>query len=96
MDPAEYKDAKNPQVKAYPMSTYSGRNSDDITRPYRDETPPRPWGRRESSENLVSSAASLGHHHQRSSSRESEGVSPPPMARQPTVPNMIDYRGRAY
>ncbi|KAL9611961.1 MAG: hypothetical protein Q9167_003401 [Letrouitia subvulpina] len=96
MDPAEYKDVKNPQVKAYPMSTYSGRNSDDVMRPYRDETPSRSWGRQESSENLISSAASLGHRHQRSSSRESEGVSPPPMARQPTVPNVIDYRGRAY
>ena len=95
MDPAEYKDAKAPQVRSYPMSNYSGRSSSEVLRPYRDQTPPRRWTRRESSENLVSSAASIGHH-QRSDSRDSDRVSPPPMARQPTVPSVMDYHGRAY
>ena len=97
MDPADYKDVKDPQVRGYPMSTYSTRTSYDAGRPYRDETPPpRPWGRRESTENLVSSAASLGHRHERSNSRESGVTSPPPLSRGPTVPDFGDYRGRAY
>lgn len=97
MDPTDYKDAKNPQVRGYPMGTYSSRTSYDAIRPYRDETPPpRPWGRRESSENLVSSAASLGQRHERSTSRGSGGMSPPPLSRGPTVPDLDEYRGRAY
>ncbi|KAL8727312.1 MAG: hypothetical protein Q9166_006143 [cf. Caloplaca sp. 2 TL-2023] len=97
MDPADYRDAKNPDVGGYPMRTYSSRTSYDAVRPYRDETPPpRPWGRRESSENLVSSAASIGHRHERSISRGSDDASPLPQARQPTVPDFGDYRGRAY
>ncbi|KAL8655818.1 MAG: hypothetical protein Q9210_000659 [Variospora velana] len=97
MDPADYKDAKSPQARGYPMSTYSSRTSYDAVRPYRDETPPpRPWGRPESSENLVSSAASLGHRVERSSSRESDRTSPPPLSRGTTVPDLDDYRGRAY
>ncbi|KAL8694281.1 MAG: hypothetical protein Q9218_001049 [Villophora microphyllina] len=86
MDPAEYKDAKNPHVRGYPMSTYSSRTSYDAPRSYRDETPPpRTWGRRESTENLVNSAASLGHRHERSRSRDSFGASPPPIMREPTL-----------
>lgn len=99
MDPADYKDAKDPQARGYPMSTYSSRTSDDAVRPYRDQTPPsRPWGRqrRESSENLVSSAASLGQRPGRSASRDSDGISPPPLSRGPTVPDLDDHRGRAY
>ncbi|KAI4201680.1 MAG: hypothetical protein LQ348_001613 [Seirophora lacunosa] len=97
MDPADYKDAKNPQVRGYPLSTYSSRTSYDAVRPYRDETPPpRPWGRCESSENLVSSAASLGHRHERSFSRESDETSPPPLSRGPTIPDLDESRGRAY
>ncbi|KAL8840928.1 MAG: hypothetical protein Q9170_001121 [Blastenia crenularia] len=95
MDPAEYKDAKNPQARGYPMSTYSNQTSYDAVRPYRDETPPpRPWGR-ESTENLVNSAASLGRRHERSTSRDSGVASPPPLTRGPTVPDVGDYRGRA-
>lgn len=86
MDPADYRDAKNPQVGGYPLSTYSTRTSYEGSRPYRDETPPpRPWGRRESSENLVGSAASIG-----------RSASPFPQTRQPTLPDFGDYRGRAY
>ncbi|KAI4186366.1 MAG: hypothetical protein LQ346_005696 [Caloplaca aetnensis] len=97
MDPIDYKDAKQPQARGYPMSTHSSRTSYDAARPYRDETPPpRAWGRQESSENLVSSAASFGHRHQRSRSRESDGISPPPLSRGPTVPDLDNYRGRAY
>ncbi|KAL8720996.1 MAG: hypothetical protein Q9225_002236 [Loekoesia sp. 1 TL-2023] len=97
MDPADYKDVKNSQARAYPMSTYSNRTSYDAVRPYRDETPPsRSWGRRESTENLVSSAASLGHRHERSNSRDSGAMTPPPLTRDPTVPDLGDYRGRAY
>ncbi|KAL9595824.1 MAG: hypothetical protein Q9219_006201 [cf. Caloplaca sp. 3 TL-2023] len=97
MDPADYKDSKNPQARGFPMGTYSSRTSYDAVVPYRDETsPPRPWGRRESIENLVSSAASLGHRHERSMSRGSEVTSPPPVTSDPTVPEFGDYRGRAY
>ena len=94
IDPMEYKDVKNFQGKSYPLSTYSRRSSSPFT-PYRDETPPprRARGIRDSSENLVSSAAKMGH--RRSISRESDGVSPPPIDRQPTVPNM-GYHGQAY
>ena len=94
MDPADYKDSKNPQVKGYPLSTYSTRTSYEGSRPYRDETPPpRPWGRRESSENLVNSAASIGRSHER---RESDDAGPFAPTRQPTLPDLGDYRGRAY
>ncbi|KAL8682540.1 MAG: hypothetical protein Q9186_001393 [Xanthomendoza sp. 1 TL-2023] len=97
MDPADYKDAKKAHVGGYPMSTYSSRTSYDAVRPYRDETPPpRPWGRGESSENLVSSAASIGQRHERSGSRESDDANPLPQTRLPTVPDLGDYRGRAY
>ncbi|KAL8710799.1 MAG: hypothetical protein Q9220_004602 [cf. Caloplaca sp. 1 TL-2023] len=98
MDPADYKDAKHAQLRGYPMGTYSNRASLDGGRPYRDETsPPRLWGQRESTENLVSSAASFGRQrHERSFSRDSNGLSPPPLAREPTVPALGDYRGRAY
>ncbi|KAL8913615.1 MAG: hypothetical protein Q9171_001580 [Xanthocarpia ochracea] len=78
MDPADYRDGKNPHVGVYPMSTYSSRASDDVVRPYRDETPPpRRWGQRESSENLVTSAASIGGRHESTISRESDDASPP-------------------
>ncbi|KAL8943308.1 MAG: hypothetical protein Q9216_001151 [Gyalolechia sp. 2 TL-2023] len=97
MDPVDYKDVKNPQARGYAMSTYSSRTSYDAAGPYRDETPPpRPWGRRESTENLVSSAASLGHNRERSISRGSGVTSPPPLTRGPAVPDFDDYRGRAY
>ena len=99
MDPADYHDHKGPRVDGYPMSTYKSRTDSEPARPYRDETPPpRPWGgRRESTENLVASAASIGHGHARSTSRGSDGTSPPPVGRQPTVPDVMGgYRGRAY
>jgi len=96
IDPMDYKDVKTLQGKSYPMSTYSRRSSSPLP-PYRDETPPprRPRGARDSSENLVGSAAKMGHSHNRSTSRDSEGLSPPPVNRQPTVPNM-GYHGQAY
>ena len=98
MDPVGHRDLKAPHVTGYPMSTYGNRSSYDSSQPYRDQTPPpRGWREaRESSENLVSSAASIGHRHHRSSSRDSEGASPMPMARRPTVPIMDSPRGRAY
>lgn len=93
IDPTDYKDVKNQPAKSYPLSTYSGRKSYD-TRPYRDETPP-PRRPRESSENLVSSAANMGYGRDRSGSPGSDGASSPSAGRQPTVPN-LDYRGQAY
>ncbi|KAL8659495.1 MAG: hypothetical protein Q9226_000388 [Calogaya cf. arnoldii] len=99
MDPADYRDAKNPQVGGYALSTYSTRTSYEGSRPYRDETPPpRRWGRRESSENLVGAAASIGRSHERRVSRESDdgSRSPFPQTRQPTLPDFGDSRGRAY
>ena len=97
IDPMDYKDNKNPQAKSYPLSTYSSRRSYDTVQPYRDETPPprRRRGVDESSENLVSSAADMGHEHDRSVSRESDGASSPLARRQPTIPN-LDYHGKAY
>lgn len=95
MDPVDYRDAKNPQVGSYPLSTYSTRTSYEGSRPYRDETPPpHSWGRRESSENLVGSAASIGRSHEHR--RESDDGSPFPQTRQPTLPEFGDHRGRAY
>ena len=95
IDPIEYTDAKNPSMKGYPMSTYTRRTSSPMT-PYRDNTPPRrARGANESTENLVSSAGGMGHRHNRSTSRESDGLSPPPVGRQPTVPD-VGYRGMAY
>ena len=98
MDPADYHDVKGARVDEYPMSTYKSRTDSEAAMPYRDETPPpRPWDRRESTDNLVSSAASIGHGHNRSESRGSTGTSPPPVGRQPMVPDvMAGYRGRAY
>lgn len=87
---------KAPLVSDYPTSTVSSLTSYDRLPAYRDHTPPpRRFGPRESTETLVNSAASIGERHHRNTSRESDGVSPPPIARQPTVPNM-GYRGIAY
>lgn len=93
IDPTEYKDVKNPQAKSYPLSTYSSRRSYDTVQPYRDETPPPRRRADESSENLVKSAAEMGH--DRSASGESDVINSPSTRRQPTIPNM-DYRGQAY
>ena len=97
MDPMEYRDIKDPQVKGYPLSTYSRRSSYDVVKPYRDDTPPpqRQFGAHESSENLVGSAAGMGHTDGRSINRESDGLRLPPMGREPTVPD-VGLRGQAY
>ncbi len=98
MDPSDYKDSrlKAPLVSGYPMSTVSSHTSYDRLPTYRDQTPPpRRFGPGESTENLVNSAASSGESHHRSTSHESDSVSPPPVGRQPTVPN-VGYRGMAY
>ena len=101
MDPVDYSDIKDPQRKGYPLSAYDSRTSVDALRtPYRDETPSvRPgWSRvrsEESTDYLVSSAASMGGGHRRNSS-DSFGSSAPPVGRQPTVPNMGALPGRAY
>lgn len=99
MDPVDYKDLKDQHAKGYPLSAYDSRTSVDVLRtPYRDETPPpRPkWAREESADRLVSSAASMGHDHHRSVSPDSYVSSPSAAGRQPTVPDMGSYPGRAY
>ena len=98
IDPTDYKDIKNPQAKSYPLSTYSSRRSYDTVQPYRDETPPprRPRDVDESSENLVSSAAAMGYGHDRSVSRESDDANSQSVKREPTIPNVMGYRGQAY
>lgn len=97
MDPIEYNDHQNPQTKAYPLHTYNSRTSLDAVQPYYDQTPAsRRWGARESSENLVSSAASIGQQHDRSISWERTTTSPPAAVRQPTVPKMDGYQGSTY
>ena len=99
MDPVDYKDLKDQHAKGYPLSAYDSRTSVDALRtPYRDETPPpRPkWAREESADRLVSSAASMGHDHHRSVSPDSYVSSPSAAGRQPTVPDMGSYPGRAY
>jgi len=97
IDPIDYKDVKTLHGKSYPMSTYSRRSSSPIA-PYRDETPPprRAENVRDSSENLVRSAAKMGHSHNRSTSRESDGMSPSMVNREPTVPYMGYRPGQAY
>lgn len=97
IDPMDYKDVKNFDAKSYPMGAYSGRRSSSPMPPYRDETPPprQNRGARDSSENLVGSAAKMGYSHERSTSRDSDGLSPPPVGREPTIPN-LGYRGQAY
>jgi len=67
--------------------------------PYRDApTDFTRFGPRDSEDNLISSAASMGHQHTRSTSRGSEGTSPPPQVRerQPTLPQLNIPTGRAY
>ncbi|KAI9859053.1 MAG: hypothetical protein M1813_007181 [Trichoglossum hirsutum] len=81
----------------YPESKRSLLSSNEPAHPYRDASP-MPQGRRamrESADNLVASAASMPQSHGRNISNESFGGSPPPMNRQPTVPN-LGYRGAAY
>lgn len=99
MDPVDYKDVKD--AKGFPLTAYAGRSSVDVLRPYRDELSPpasrgRPgYKREESTDHLVSSAASMGHY--RSVSRDSfQSNTPPAAARQPTVPDVYSYPGRAY
>ena len=99
MDPVDYKDVKD--AKGFPLTSYANRSSVDVLRPYRDEfSPPASRGRpgykrEESTDHLVSSAASMGHY--RSVSRESfQSSTPPAPARQPTVPDVYSYPGRAY
>ena len=71
----------------YPMGTYNSGKHYDAVPPFSDErSKGSRWGARDSSENLVGSAAPMGYHHQRSTSPESEAE------RQPTVPDM-GYRG---
>ena len=50
---------------------------------------------RDSTENLVNSAADMGYEPQRSTSHDSDGgnVPPPWQGRQPTVPHMERWRG---
>ena len=98
LNSTDYKDAlaKPPQVSSYPLDAYSNNGSYEAV-PYRDLTPtPGPRGARESSENLVGSAAgmgeSMGHRHQRSTSIDSEAQYASLARRQPTVPN-FGYRG---
>lgn len=102
MDPVDYRDIKDSQTKGYPLSAYDSRTSVDALRPpYRDETPSaRPgWSRvrsEESTDYLVSSAASMGGRGHRRKSSDSFGSSVPSIGRQPTVPNMGALPGRAY
>lgn len=98
MDSVDHRDMKGPHAAGYPMSAYGTRSSLDVAQPYRDHTPPpRPWHEtRDSSENLVGSAASMGHRHQRSTSRDSESIRSLPAVRRPTIPDMEGAHGRAY
>lgn len=98
MDPVDHEDIKGPHATGYPMSTYGSRSSFDVARPYRDQTPPpRPWRRaQDSSDNLVSSAASMGHRHQRSTSHDSDSVRSLSAVRRPTIPDIEGTHGRAY
>lgn len=97
MDPIEYRSssAKGARAYAYPPSTYSDETHGDAIPLYRDQTPPpRRWGRRESDENLVQSAASMGRGRTRSARKDSDSISPPAVGRQPRLPNM-ENRGVA-
>ncbi|KAH0538480.1 hypothetical protein FGG08_004929 [Glutinoglossum americanum] len=86
MDPRPHRESKKSLL-----------SSDPVT-PYRDVSPmPNDRrGMRESVDNLVTSAAAMPHSHERNISGGSLGGSPPPMSRQPLVPNLGGYRGAAY
>ncbi|KAI9836827.1 MAG: hypothetical protein M1819_000992 [Sarea resinae] len=97
MDPGDYKglDSKQPLVSVDNVGIAKGGY--DAVPPYRDYTPAgRRFGPRESSENLVDSAAVMGHGHERSISRGSGSRSPSPEHMAPTVPDVGAYRGVAY
>lgn len=97
MDRIEYKSstAKGAQAYGYPPSSYSDETHGDGTRLYRDQTPPpRQWGRGESHENLVESAANMGHERNGRLSNDSDSISPPRVGRQATLLS-VGYRGMA-
>ncbi|KAI9850891.1 MAG: hypothetical protein M1838_004870 [Thelocarpon superellum] len=96
IDPGTYADGKpkGPLVSEHLTSQSLSPSSP----PRRTKTP---MGyRRESSEDLVSSAAAMGHHRDLSSDSVSIYSSVPPLrpgtSRGPTVPNVGGYRGMAY
>lgn len=92
MEPGEYKDSvrKGPLVTTQP--TWSSKDGNDYASSYRDFSPP---SRRFSSQPLVGSGARPAYHDARTMSDWSTSSSPPPVNRQPTLPNM-GYRGVAY
>ncbi|KAI9808724.1 MAG: hypothetical protein M1825_003876 [Sarcosagium campestre] len=98
MDPVS--NPKAPLVSEDPV-VQDGRRSPFV--PYRDSTPPgaRPYNaRRESGSGLLTTAAPMPYSHNRTVSGESMGGSPPPVSRQPTLPNIglggPGGRGMAY
>lgn len=98
MDPVDHRNPEGSYAAGYPMSAYGNRSSFDVAQPYRDQSPPpRPRGRmQDSSENLIGSAAGMGHQHQRDTSRDGESIRSLPAGRRPTVSYMESSHGRAY
>lgn len=90
MEPTTYKNHKGLVTKDYSLEFEDDHESYPR---YRDETPDgrRGYGRPESRERLVPSAADMPYVHGRSLSRESDLVDREPLRRQPTVPD-VGYR----
>ena len=95
MDPVVNWNRKDPQPQGYPLSASVSRTSVDSSHPYRDQSSSRRWATRDSSDNLVASAASMGLRQQRSISPDDE-ENLRPTARQPTVPRFAGHQDSGY
>lgn len=95
MDPITKWDRKDPQAKGYPLSASVSRMSVDSGQHHGDQASSRRWAGRDSSDNLVASAASMGLRRQRSISPDEE-ENPSRAARQPTIPSFVGYQENRY
>ena len=86
---------KDPQPHGYPLSASVSRTSVDSSQPYGEQPPSRRWAARDSSDNLVASAASMGLRHQRSISPDDE-ENPRLTAREPTMTRFVGHQESGY
>ena len=85
---ADYKGSSQAET-GHAMGTYKGGKRYEPVPPYSDQAPNSScWGSRESSENLVASAASLGQRDHPSMRRRSDGSVGSLTSRQPTLPDV--------
>lgn len=95
MDPITTWNRKDPQPQGHPLSASVSRTSFDSSQPYGDQAPSRRWAARDSSDNLVGSAASMGLRRERSISPDDE-ENPRLTARQPTIPRFVGHQESGY